>query len=363
MLALSRFAQGCGASASNLAMFALVADVYDTSIGRVMGLNELCIGAGFSAGPLFGAVLYGIGGFPLPFVVCSVLLAIISLLTPALSSAEAREVTQAATRSSDASVVARLWEVCTMGLLLPAGLLLLGTVVWGVIDSGFYTVHAAIDLQLDQGVIGLNLAAASAAYACIGPVAGSVADRVGFNVVMVIGGVISAASLLLLGPAGQPACQAIMKLYGIDSLKTLQRWWEFSILILTGLGQAGMLIPALGAMKQHVPNNPTATEACISMFNTFQQAGLIMGPLASSVLGTRFNLGNTVIASVILVYCVVYIMYTSSRRQSAGLVDPLLPTMNNASTPPATPIVLAQISRLRSFSESSGPSPKCGGAQ
>jgi len=186
ILLLSRFTQGCGASASNMAILALVTDLYADSMGQKMALWELFIGAGFSIGPLFGALLYSSGGFPLPFITCSAMLAALAALTPCLASVQGSSGSKTSIENGAGQLedqaggaMDRIWRICTADLVIPAGLMLLGTIVWGIIDSGFYTVHAAGDLHLSQKAIGINLAAASGAYSLLGQLVGARADRVG----------------------------------------------------------------------------------------------------------------------------------------------------------------------------------------
>merc|ERR1712060_587216 len=108
---------------------------------------------------------------------------------------------------------------------------------------------------------------------------------------------------------------------------SLQVSYEFLVLVMLGIGQAGMLIPSLGAMKFTVPSGDSAaTEACVSLFNTFQQAGLVVGPWVSSALGSQYVLGNTGIGLVIMSYCVFFSKLLC--RGSAGatsLGEPLIP--------------------------------------
>jgi len=309
VLLLSRFTQGCGASACNLAMFALVTDLYEESLGFVSGLNELFIGFGFSAGPLIGAVLFDAGGFPMPFLVCGAILVGLSISTPLLKGQDASQENSAKLLASasggDDTALQRLWAFSTRQLLVPAGLMLMGTILWGVIDSGFYTEHAADDLHMPQKGIGINLAAASLAYALIGPVAGIAADSIGYGSTMFLGGITGAFSLLLLGPMS-PFTFGSFAAHSASEQQQ-QQWYEFAVLLILGAGQAAALIPTLGAMKCSVPaGNAVATEACISLFNAFQQAGLVIGPLASAALGARFSLGSAAMAVALLTYCVFF---------------------------------------------------------
>jgi len=336
IMLLSRFLQGCGASASNLGIFALIADLFEDSLGQVMGLNELSIGAGFSLGPLIGSLLFDLGGFSMPFIICGALLTSLAAMMPVLcglseGATTTDQIVNESTSAGSGSALERLWRICTYRLLAPAGLMLFGTVVWGVIDSGFYTVHSQHDLRLDQTAVGINLAAASGAYALLGPCVGCIADKIGYGVTMTAGGSISAGALLLLGPVGKPACAALGQALQIGDVGDgLRRWWEFTILVVLGCGQAGMLIPSLGAMKSTVPPGDTSsTEACICLFNSFQQAGSVLGPWLSSALGTKFNLGSGFIAASIFTYCGLFgkqlclTRILSKRTPKVSLYEPL----------------------------------------
>ena len=68
---VSRALQGFGAAMANLAIFAIVAESFPESLGKVMGFNEVIIGVGFMTGPVLGSLLYSYGGFALPFLAAS----------------------------------------------------------------------------------------------------------------------------------------------------------------------------------------------------------------------------------------------------------------------------------------------------
>ena len=72
----SRALQGFGAALANLAIFAIVAEHFEHSLGKVMGFNEVIIGVGFMMGPVAGSLLYTAGGFALPFLSAAAVLAL-----------------------------------------------------------------------------------------------------------------------------------------------------------------------------------------------------------------------------------------------------------------------------------------------
>lgn len=67
------------------------------------------------------------------------------------------------------------------------------------------------------------------------------------------------------------------------------------ILFVLGIGQAGVLIPTLPAMKEaacggpNVTMNPQQTEAVVTLFNIFQQGGLIFGPVVGAFINKWFG--------------------------------------------------------------------------
>ncbi|CAD7937428.1 unnamed protein product [Amoebophrya sp. A25] len=67
---VTRTCGGIGQALSNLAVFSMVADRFVHDLGFVMGLNEVVIGVGFSAGPPIGSWLELLGNsFACPFLV------------------------------------------------------------------------------------------------------------------------------------------------------------------------------------------------------------------------------------------------------------------------------------------------------
>merc|ERR1712083_967592 len=112
---------------------------------------------------------------------------------------------------------------------------------------------------------------------------------------MVFGLVMAALSLLLLGPAGS----------FFDAVDA-RRWWEFASMLILGMGQAVTSIPGLAAMMKTIPDDPHAQEACSSLFVAFIQSGLIIGMLLSAAFGTRFVLGNILMASLMCCYAVLW---------------------------------------------------------
>ena len=72
-----KFICGLGAGINSTSSIAIVASHYPTDRERVIGLIEAASGVGLLLGPFFGALLYEIGGYMLPFVATGMIYKII----------------------------------------------------------------------------------------------------------------------------------------------------------------------------------------------------------------------------------------------------------------------------------------------
>lgn len=70
---LWKFLCGIGAGINSTASMAIVANHYKEERERAIGLTEASSGVGLLLGPFFGALLYEIGGYMLPFVATAAL--------------------------------------------------------------------------------------------------------------------------------------------------------------------------------------------------------------------------------------------------------------------------------------------------
>lgn len=58
-----------GAASFSTASYTYVIHLFPDNVGLAFGLTETCVGVGMSLGPAVGGLLYGIGGYGLPFYV------------------------------------------------------------------------------------------------------------------------------------------------------------------------------------------------------------------------------------------------------------------------------------------------------
>jgi MFS family permease len=62
-----KFLTGIGAGINSTASFAIIAAHYKEDREKTIGMLQACAGLGLLLGPLFGGVLYELGGFIMPF--------------------------------------------------------------------------------------------------------------------------------------------------------------------------------------------------------------------------------------------------------------------------------------------------------
>jgi MFS family permease len=64
-----KFLCGLGAGINSTSSFAIISRHYKNDRERTIGMMESSSGVGLLLGPFFGAILYEIGGYMLPFIV------------------------------------------------------------------------------------------------------------------------------------------------------------------------------------------------------------------------------------------------------------------------------------------------------
>ena len=64
-----KFLCGLGAGINSTSSFAIVAKHYKQDREKTIGMMESSSGVGLLLGPFFGAILYEIGGYMMPFIV------------------------------------------------------------------------------------------------------------------------------------------------------------------------------------------------------------------------------------------------------------------------------------------------------
>ncbi|VDO65395.1 unnamed protein product [Heligmosomoides polygyrus] len=76
-----RCLQGVGEAAFVTSSFTINANCFPEMLSTILGILQTCCGIGFSIGPFLGGILYGIGGFRLPFFCLSAIFFVMSIIS------------------------------------------------------------------------------------------------------------------------------------------------------------------------------------------------------------------------------------------------------------------------------------------
>lgn len=253
----------------------MVADEFVSDLGFVMGLNEVIIGFGFSAGPPVGSWLELLGGFHFPFLVSGLTILLVTIPVVLALRAEKRrledlfsiaESTPAVeTTSTNLAAPTPLLAILRRpGVLLPSGFLFLGTFVFGLVEP-IYAIHAKSALGLGLVSVGYMYAVLSVCYSVFGVPVGWFADRYAAKVsrkthtkaapskvylyTLMLGALLSGAALWMFSQYQSLLIIAGYSRAVIEDEGVLKTECEAAILVLLGLGQAALLVPTLPAMK------------------------------------------------------------------------------------------------------------------
>ena len=257
LFVVTRATQGFGAALANLAIFAIVAESFHASLGKVMGFNEVVIGVGFMAGPVVGSVLYTAGGFALPFLAAA---CIVSISFPFIilyhkqakphGAAEAK----AGEKEEDHGVLKQIWLILTWRVALTTLILFLGTGAFGWVET-ILSLHLKYDLKYEDKYIGVIFAVINVTYSGFGLIVGALSDRIGYKSIMVAGVSLSGLSYVLMGPLSPVFARAWVALFPKYTFLDVERVWEVLLLGLFGAFQSMLLIPTLPAMKESIGEN------------------------------------------------------------------------------------------------------------
>mmetsp|Transcript_3640 Transcript_3640/g.10966 ORF Transcript_3640/g.10966 Transcript_3640/m.10966 type:complete len:474 (+) Transcript_3640:80-1501(+) len=264
---LSRFACGAGSACANNAIFSVTTDRFPDCLGKIVGLNEVINGVAFTVGPPLGMWLYMRYSFETCFLLAGLSILVFTPVALSLWPAQRNFVQKEDEEGS-------LFDVLTKSLVVPAGSLLLGTTVFGLVEP-LLALYLRDEVGANPSIIGLMFAIFALAYAVFGPVMGCIADEVGALEVCCIGCLSTGLTLVLLfGPLSGSMAKGSLARMAYQALA----------LVLLGGTTAAQLIPSLSAMKDGVQDEPNSTERVVAWFNMAIQFGLAAGPVLGAVL-------------------------------------------------------------------------------
>ena len=197
LLLCCRVMQGVGSALMVTCLFALLADSFPDSKGKVMGLAEMAGGLGWSIAPPLGGLLYSSGGFVLPFVVLGplplVILFPILLLMPRRPSSTATSSDHNDSPGRDGAVTVegnacvRMRRLLSPGLVVSAFLAMVPFLSWATLDLGltvWLTRYVGLGIRGATGIFTLI----PAGYFCGSLGFGWITDKVEDKKLLIAGG-------------------------------------------------------------------------------------------------------------------------------------------------------------------------------
>mmetsp|Transcript_11277 Transcript_11277/g.29536 ORF Transcript_11277/g.29536 Transcript_11277/m.29536 type:complete len:507 (-) Transcript_11277:63-1583(-) len=272
-----RLVQGGVAAIYEVTVSSLImCSVPPARVAAALGLQEAARGVGLMIGPSAGGLLFSLGGFPLPFIICSAALFILGMAVAVFlppDPAQANEVGA---------------KMVTFGelLYLPAvgAIILLMTALSAALTAPDPVLgpYAEERFGLNPAQIGLLFSSCTIAYALLSPVIGEIGGRFGNFKVLVAGLVAAAAAFIVLGPSPWipqrllPRSASLlfvgMGLSGVgDSTLTC--------------GAAAMLQAALSAGHE----TEEVADTVAGLLSVSWTLGALVGPLMGATLVERFG--------------------------------------------------------------------------
>jgi MFS transporter, ACDE family, multidrug resistance protein len=264
LLIVIRFLQGLGAAALSITSAALVAEYFKDGRGAAFGVYNALKGLGYVVGPTIGGAIVWKFNFAMIFVAsfaAGALALFLSLLLPKTSARSEFDDTDG--DFSPRQIIATLREP---KFLVWYAVIVVNMFMVGIL-FGFLPVYVS-SLGYNQLKNGFVLAAATASYLLIQPLAGYVADR--FDPARVaLGSLVLSVFSLAVIPFTSGAvllCTVVIGGIGVGSV------WTNTDTIVSNLAEEGRLAATLGAA------------------GSFKELGDMLGPLLIGVLSQLWGL-------------------------------------------------------------------------
>jgi len=265
----ARLVQGAADAITWVVGFALIADLYGPAErGRITGIVMSGTSMAFMVGPSIGGWLYEAGGMRLPFLAVALLAALGAAgclwFQPPRGRVE-QEAVPVATILREPSVAA-----CAALVIAIASTL-------SMIEPNF-ALHLQTNLQFGPARVGLVFAAAAVGNTMFHPLFGRMADRFGARRMTLIGLVLTACALPLLG-----------------------RTWSFQSAIGLTVLQTGALAvaitPSLAYMGEAASNAGIGSfGVSYGIYNMAWALGLLAGPAVGGFLFERIGFAHLTLA-------------------------------------------------------------------
>ncbi|KAK9510240.1 hypothetical protein O3M35_005067 [Rhynocoris fuscipes] len=298
---LIRTLEAIGASAYSTASFVFVVEIFPDNISAVLGILETAMGLGMSAGPAIGGMLYSVGGFGLPFYSLGALMIVLIPTTwnmlPSISGSA---------KGTEHASFGKLFKIPSVFII--GAIIIVASNTWSYLDP---TLEPHLSrLNLTSYHIGLIFLLFAALYGIFSPFWGWVADKLDNHwSMMVIGLLVSAIGLLMLGPS------PILESHIGSTL-----WLDILGLCIIGISVALTLMPTFKAILKCAEENGlrkelTTYSIVAGAWSCMYSLGDMSGPALGGLLAEHFGfpMCSTVMAALSALTALIATIFFTSR--------------------------------------------------
>lgn len=299
---LVRTFEALGAAAFSTASYTYIMNEFPDDIGTAFGFTETCVGFGMSLGPAVGAGLYTLGGYGLPFYVLGGLILLNiplcwSFIDPIdMTPIEKKEKNGSEPPDEDdifkqieEKILKRKQKSSYLSLITIPEVAVVAVVVAVVSQSaGFLdpTLEPHFrQYNLGTNVVGFVFLAMSLSYAILSPFVGWIASKMENKLpLMIVGLLVSAVGLALLGPAWFLPLEPTV-------------WLSVMAVVLMGFAHAIAFIPTFEsildiAIDKGFPDNVRTYSLVSGLWSSVYSLGEVTGPTFGGLFVDLYDFSN-----------------------------------------------------------------------
>ncbi|CEF64355.1 MFS-type transporter SLC18B1 [Strongyloides ratti] len=277
---LLRLLQSLGNAMYFTCTFAIVTKKFPELSSSMLGLTETCAGIGFTLGPLFGGILYDVGGYKLPFFIIGLLLACNVIVSYFYiideDTGECEENTSFGFK--ELFSIRDIWFMFISVFLVGVLLAVHDPTLPVAVESFNYT----------HSQIGLIFLIIGGSYSCFAPLLGTLIDKYMLtNYLLIIGNIGLIISCIILAPA--PFLPFELNIYSISISLFLQ-----------GVSAAALFVPCFKqciyiVVKEHnYPDDMNTSGVVSGTFAGSFYLGAFLGPTIGAFLVETFGYSTAI---------------------------------------------------------------------
>lgn len=293
--------QGFGSALAETSSYALLAELFPDRVTFYLGMLEAFTGIGVAIGPPLGGVLYGLGGFSLPFVAlaCALLPGVAFIHVTFGRHAEAADSAEdEGEEGADESSIATALQIPQVLIAIVTCVLAEATLTF-VMPT--FAEHATAEgLAASPAATGVYFAANAVAYTIAAPLVGFLTSSSNARVMIVSGMGVLSASTFFLGPS--PWLRPLLPHHQGSAAHRGVVLMAFTTL---GVGEGVTMAPLMEDMRTSCGEKADAYIDSLSGLMAASYAlGEMLGPVAGSALAAwlGFNWASTALASTLAVW-------------------------------------------------------------